>query len=208
MNIAKITEKYVDDHHNIRSALKKGLINYSALARLISKENQLSDDKFDAVLIACRRYREKMGKADNTAEIVSLLKKSRIEVKNRVLTAVLDSSINLIALDSIEKKARNEKEIFRVIEGASAYTLICQENYVDDIRRNFKSSLIGLDDALVEVTLKTSIDIEKIPGVMAFLYSKIADSGINIIHTLSCYTDTIFVIKESDLSKVMEILRF
>jgi len=61
---------------------------------------------------------------------------------------------------------------------------------------------------LAEITLKSSEDLEKTPGVIAYLSTLLAENGINIIETMSTWTDTLFVIAEEDIAKVMELLRF
>ncbi|MFC1691575.1 ACT domain-containing protein, partial [Nanoarchaeota archaeon] len=87
-NITKLTEKYILEHPSIKDCLKKGLINYSALTRQISKDHKI--EAFDAVLIACRRYKRKL-KIDkaNEENILEILKKSKIETKNKIVAVVL-----------------------------------------------------------------------------------------------------------------------
>ena len=209
MNIAKLTEKYIIDHPHIRSTIKKGLINYSGLTRLIAKENNINiKDHFDAILIACRRYKEKIKKDNNQEEILDLLKKSKIEVKNKIAVIVLENSIPRQNLEKIEKDVRSENITFRLIESATVITVITGEDYIEKIEKTAKNNIIKITPGLVEVTLKTSKDIENIPGVMAFLYSLFAEYDINIIETMSCWTDTIFALQEKDLAKAMQVMRF
>ena len=209
MNITKLTEKFVQEHPYIRSCLKKGLINYSSLARMIASQNNLDINKnFDAILIACRRYKEKTKQDSNEKEIMELLGNSKLEVKNKIVAVVLESSTPHTNIDLVEKKVRKQNEVFRLIEGASSITLVTADEYSKLIHYTFKQNIIKETKGLVEITLKTSKDIEDIPGVMAFLYSLFAEFGINIIETMSCWTDTIFLIDEKDLAKVMEVLRF
>ena len=61
---------------------------------------------------------------------------------------------------------------------------------------------------MAEVTLKSSEDVEKTPGVMAYLSTLLAENGVNIIETMSTWTDTLFVIEEKDIAKVTGLLRF
>ena len=61
---------------------------------------------------------------------------------------------------------------------------------------------------LAEITLKSSEDMENTPGIIAYLSTLLADNGINITETMSTWTDTLFVIDEKDIAKVMELLRF
>jgi hypothetical protein len=108
----------------------------------------------------------------------------------------------------LEKKIISRGEIFRLVESLSAVTIVTSEDFIDDVKKNFSGSILKENKGLVEVTLKTSKDIETIPGVMAQLYSMIAEAGINIVETMSCWTDTIFIFEEKDLAKVMDVLRF
>lgn len=209
MNITKLTEKFVQERPYIRSSLKKGLINYSSLTRMIVSKNKLDINKnFDAILIACRRYKEKVNHDDREKEILDLLAKSKLEVKNKIVTVVLERSTPYTNIELIEKKVRKGGEVFRLIEGVSSITLVTSEDYSKLINDTFKHNIIKETKGLVEITLKTSKDIEDIPGVMAFLYSLFAEYGVNIIETMSCWTDTIFIIEEKDLAKVMAVLRF
>jgi len=50
--------------------------------------------------------------------------------------------------------------------------------------------------------------LEETVGVIAYLSNLLAENGINIIETMSTWTDTLFVISEKDIVKVMGLLRF
>jgi len=61
---------------------------------------------------------------------------------------------------------------------------------------------------LVEITIKSPEDIETTPGAYAYLCSLFGENNINIVETLSCWTDTIFLIKEEDAGKVINLMKF
>jgi hypothetical protein len=61
---------------------------------------------------------------------------------------------------------------------------------------------------LAEVTIKSPEDIETTPGAYAYLCSLLGENNINIVETLSCWTDTIFLVREEDVGRVMSLLRF
>ncbi|MBD3164726.1 hypothetical protein GF323_06005 [Candidatus Woesearchaeota archaeon] len=208
MSITKIAEQYIQNRPYIQSSLKKGLINYSSLAREIARAKNLDAGNFDAILIACRRYKEKIAGRGNEKEIVRLLRKSRIETKNRISVFVIGRDAAIANMQLIEKKIRREKGTFRLVESFSVFTVIVSDEYDADVEKTFGGSILKHTASLVEITLKTSEDIETIPGVMSFLYSKLAYAGINVIESMSCWTDTIFLLKEKDLAKAMETLRF
>src|SRR3989338_7735480 len=124
MNITKLAEKYILNSPSVKNALKKGLINYSSLARQIVKNSNLDKKNFDAVLIACRRYYQKIKlEASNEEKILEILKKSKLETKNKMMAVVLEKDIYMPNLISIENSVKKQNRIFRIIEGASAITL-------------------------------------------------------------------------------------
>ncbi|MAE42824.1 aspartate kinase [Candidatus Woesearchaeota archaeon] len=210
VNITKLAEHYIAEHPFVKDCLKKGLINYSSLTRQICKDCSLDIKKnFDAVLIACRRYYNKI-KSEATTEkkILEILKNSKIEVKNKINALVLEKNIYFPNLIDIEKEAKKLNETFHIIEGASAITIIASEDFATKIKKTFKTKIKKENKNLVEAILKSPKQIETTAGVVSYLYSLLGENGINIYETLSCWTDTIFLVDEKDLSKVMELLRF
>ncbi|MBI2659522.1 ACT domain-containing protein [Candidatus Woesearchaeota archaeon] len=210
MSITKLAENYILEHPSIKDSLKNGLINYSSLSRRIISDLSLSPKKnFDAVLIACRRLKRKLKKEETSeTKILEILKKSSIEIKNRIIAVVLERDIFFDNLLSLEKEIRKTREIFRIIEGISAITIITTEDFLDLIKKYFKNKIILENKHLAEITIKSPKEIETTQGTYAYLCSLFGENNINIVETLSCYTDTIFLVKEEDVGKVMGLLRF
>ena len=209
-NVTKLTENYILQRPSVKDCLKNGLINYSSLSRQIASELNLNLKKnFDAVLIACRRLKIKL-KKDEISEnkILKILKESKIEIKNKVIAVVLEKDIFFENLINLEKEIKKKKEIFRVIEGISAITIITTEDFLDLIKKYFKNKIILENRNLAEIIIKSPKEIETTPGTYAYMCSLFGENNINIVETLSCYTDTIFLVKEEDVGKVMGLLRF
>jgi len=209
-SITKLTENYILEHPSIKDCLKNGLINYSSLSRQIASELNLDLKKnFDAILIACRRFKRKLKKEEVfESKILKILKESKIEIKNKVIAVVLEKDIFFGDLLNLEKEIKKRKEIFRIIEGISAITIITTEDFIDLIKKYFKNEIVLENKNLAEITIKSPKDIETTPGTYAYLCSLFGENNINIVETLSCWTDTIFLVKEEDVGKVMGLLRF
>ena len=209
-SITALAESYILEHPSVKDSLKNGLINYSSLSRRIAGERGLSvKENFDAILIACRRFQRKL-KNEEAAEsrILRILKKSKIEIKNKVIAVVLEKGVFFGTLLNLEKDIRKKNEIFRIIDGASAVTVITSEEFLDTIRKYFKNSIIVENTRLAEITIKSPEELETTPGAYAYLCSLLGENNINIVETLSCWTDTIFLVDEKDAGKVMGLLRF
>ncbi len=210
MSITKLAENYIAEHPSIKDALKKGMINYSKLTRQIAKDLEIDLKKnFDAILIACRRYYRKVkDEAVLERKIRQILKESKVQVKNKIIAVVLEKNIYMDDLLNLEKDAKKKQEDFRIIEGANAITIITTEEFLDRIQKSFKNKILRENKQLAEITIKSPQEIESTSGVISYLYSLFGEHGINITETMSCWTDTIFVIKEEDVGKAMGILRF
>lgn len=207
--ITKLTEQYLASHPSIRDCLKKRVINYSKLARLIRKE--LNDKKItmEAILIACRRAAAKMHKEKSEEDaILRVLNGSELEIKNKIVVVIIDKEIYTDNLADIEKKIRKKADTFYAIEGTNSFTLITTEKYLDDIKKLFEHDIIKVNKDLALIILKSPQTLEYTRGVMGYLSSLFSEHNVNIYETISCWTDTIFVVAETDVARVMEFLKF
>lgn len=205
----ELTVEYIKNHPQIRSCLKKGIINYSSLARLISKDLQIEKKTSkEAILIAARRFQEKI-RAEYAIEkdIKALLSKSDIEIKNKISTIIINK-IQFEDIDKIQANIRKNGGLFYLLEGSNHYTIITQDKYAGVICKQFHSSICHEKNQAVLVKIISSKEIEEIPGVVAFITSLFSENGVNIIEFLSCWTDTLFVISKKDLNKTIEFLQF
>jgi predicted regulator of amino acid metabolism with ACT domain len=206
----ELTKKYLEEHPSIKDCLKHGIINYSKLARKIAKELHIEKKtSLEAILIACRRYETKL-KDEKILEdkILHILKKSELEIKNKVVVAIIDKKIYMDKLVKIENKMRQAADIFYAIEGTKVFTIIFSEKYLEELKTLFGNNLLKISKNLAIITIKSPKDLEDTPGVIAFVSSIFSEHGINIVETMSCWTDTIFVISENDISNVMGFLKF
>lgn len=209
-NITKLTESYILQHPSIKDCLKNDLVNFSSLSRKIADELDLNLNKnFDAILIACRRFQRKLKNEEVfESKILRILKQSKVEVKNKVIAIVLEKDIFFENLINLEKEIKKRKEIFRIIEGASAITVITTEEFMDLVKKYFKNKIMLENKNLAEIIIKSPKEIETTPGTYAYLASLFGENNINIVESLSCFTDTIFLIKEEDVGKAIGLLRF
>ncbi|MDP3764957.1 MAG: hypothetical protein Q8R04_00440 [Nanoarchaeota archaeon] len=207
----ELTEGYIAEHISIKECLKKGIINYSALSRLISKELQIEKKTSkEAILIAAIRYRDKLKQKTISAEndILSLLKSSNIEIKNNIVIFTLEKTMYPDSLIEIEKSIKKDRCLFFSIEGTKTITLILQKNNAGLIIKKFKNNIISKKENLSLITITTSPKIGQTPGVINYLSGLFFEKGVNVDELISCYDDTLIVIDSKDVAKVMEFLKF
>ena len=206
-SLAEKTRVYIDAHPSVKDCVSKGLVNYSSLARAIMKELDLDNE--EAVMIACRRYASKMGvSTDHEISILNILKDSRLEMRTKtcIVTAKNDWSV-LHKMDNLFKDLWNEDSIMQSVQSASAVTIIAdkmlKERIIDTVGR---FNILKIRENLVEITVKSPEKIVETSGVIAYLITNLSDAGINIEETVSCHTDTVFIVGEYDMINAYSVL--
>ena len=206
-SLAERTRIYIDAHPSIKDCVAKGLINYSSLARLIMKDLEVGNE--EAVMIACRRYASKLSvTTDHELAILSVLKDSRLEMRTQtcIVTAKNDWSV-LHKMDNLFKDLWNENSIMQCVQSASAVTIIADRMLKDRIMDTVgRFNIIKVRENLVEIAVKAPERIVDTSGVIAYLITNLSDAGINIEETVSCHTDTIFIVGESDMINAYSVL--
>jgi len=205
----ELTEKYLIKHPSINDCLKTDIINYSKLSRKIAKELKIEKKtSIEAIQIACRRYQNKIKKAEVFEnKILKILKLSEIEIKNKIIVCIVEKK-KLEKIIDLEKKIHKNSDIIYTIEGSKVYTLITSEKYYNDIKNIFEKTIIKISKDLAMITLKSPKELENTPGVNAYVYSRFREKSINIVEQISCWTDTIIVISDKDIAIVMDFLKF
>lgn len=205
-SIAERTRVYIDAHPSIKDCISKDLINYSSLARLIMRDLSIANE--EAVMIACRRYAVKLGRQDHEKEILRVLRNSRLELKTKIaiITAKNDWTV-LHRLESVLKKLFNDKSIMQVIQGTHAITIIADEKLKNEVVSAVgQENVVKIRMGLVEISVRSPERIAETSGVFAFLANNLADGGINVLESVSVFTDTIFIVSEDDMMQAYAIL--
>lgn len=202
MKAAQYVRNYLGKHASVRDCLQKGLINYSQLTRDILT-NASVHLPFDAVLAACRRLAKQLDEQTQEEQILNVLAESKIEVRNKVGVFV-SHKIKDDKLRSIVPL----KEIFHVAEGIDTQTFILPMEYSEKAEKILKDKIIQKHKNMLEIVLRSPKTIENTPGVLAFIYSLFGQYGINILESMSCWKDTIIIIHEKDMNKMVEALKF
>ena len=206
--ITEITEKYISENKSVKECLKKGLINYSALSRNIIKDLNLGKNvKKEAVLIASRRYKNKIKQSDSDEKIFNLFRNSNIEIKNNIVVFTIEKNIYPDSLIDIEKEIKNGKKLFFAIEGTKSITIIIQKENKELIQKKFKNNILSKKEDLSLITL-TNDGIWEVPGIVHYVSGLFSEKDINLEEFMSCHDDTLIVIQSKEIEKAMAFLKF
>jgi aspartokinase len=170
------------------------------------------------------RVSEKLGREVNPESIITSLKRLRgvyTAASQEIRMVIAESVVNVrthVSKISVEKTrktleavssmlASHEHDFLHVSESISSITLIFDQKLHKKIRDRFPDSLIleeGGDYAAIIV--QSPIKIRNTPGCLINFYNQIARRHVNIEDTVSCHTDTIIVVKMSEVGKAFTAL--
>jgi len=206
MNLTQITKEYIYENAYLRKSIETDTANYSKIARKIIVDRNLKKNDFAAIVVALRRL--KNNKNISNKNITNLLSDSSVEIKSKIIVYILEKNTYYKNILELEKDIRNLNGSTCVVEGINAITFITSQEYEKLIQKYFKNNILKQQKNLIQITLKSPSTLENIPGVLAYLSGLFAEEEINLVEVLSCWTETIFIIEEKDISKSMKILKF
>jgi hypothetical protein len=204
--VARQVREYISAHPSVSDGLKMGIVNYSALARRISKE--LGIRRLEAVLAACRRYPVDKLRGYSEDAVRRMLSKSRIQTRSKIATITVVEGVDVLQrLGDVVEELLDENRVCRLIQVSQGTVIIVDDDSVSRVTKKLRSEhIIGVTRGLVEIDVTSPETIEKTPGLLAFLAGALASRGINIVEEMSAYTDTIFLLERKDMTRAMEVL--
>src|SRR2546425_12737472 len=115
--VAGQVRDYIAGHPSIADALKMDIVNFSALARKISKE--LGIRQREAVLAACRRDPVEKLRGYSEDAVRRMIQKSRIQTRTRVATITVVEGVDVLQrLGDVVEELLDENRVCRLIQGS------------------------------------------------------------------------------------------
>jgi aspartokinase len=187
--ISDMVKIYVKQRPYLKICLEKNILNYSATAREIKKHIRASPEAIKASLIRMSKSSRKRKKI-NQNKLLTILRNSSIEVKNKIAIVIAKDYLNISTLATVE--------------GPNSFTHMIEESKLKNLKRR---RIIKIEKGLDMISLLHPPEIEFVPGVDAFILDAIAAENININHLFSCHNDTLLIIKNTDTIKTFKILK-
>lgn len=195
MKIANIVEKYIDSHQCAKDSLKKGLINYSALARQIIDDLKLKKEDFDAILIGCRRYKQKTKDDAFEAKVKSVIKNLKLTIKNKITGLTFDKN-NFFDI----KEMKNQGYL---LLSSVKDTIFVSQDESEKIEKELKSKWIEEKDNLALLSLKN----DEAGLALSTIFTLFQNHKVEILSSAFSGSELDIIIDEKDLSNAIDVLR-
>ena len=193
---------------SFQDSLQRGYCNISALARILKPQvDKILDKKvnIESIVTALKRSR-KIYKIHERRRISLILAGSVISVKTDV--AKLSTNKSKTTIEIIAKALkRNADNFISISESILSITLVFDNTLLDRVKAMFTyQDILEVESDLAAIIVHSPEGIIKTPGCAIAFYNQLATRHINIEDTVSCYTDTIVLVKMSDVGKAFNAL--
>ena len=206
-SITEAVREIVGSDLSFQDSLQRDYCNISALARLIKPQ-------IDHVL----------GKDTSIESIITALKRSKYDynVQEKPIASILAASTITVNTDVAKVSAKKSKKTIEKVakamiqsagkfisisESIMSITLVFDDVLLQDVKVMFAyDDILEVENGLAAIIVHSPEDIIKTPGCAIAFYNQLARRHINIEDTVSCYTDTIVLVKMEQVGKAFNAL--
>ncbi len=207
VSIASAAREQIDFDLSVQDAFARDYVNVSALARILKPavERRVGKKvKVGSLVTSLKRLRREYKPAPT--DIRRVIAGSIVNVRTHVSKLSVEKTGKTLELVG-EMLSKHHDEFIQVSESLSAITLIFDQRLHKRIRSGLShTTMLEEGDFYAAIIVQSPPEIVSTPGCIMSFYNQLARRHVNIEDTVSCYTDTIIVVKMKDVGKAFESL--
>ncbi|NOJ28416.1 MAG: hypothetical protein DA330_10440 [Nitrososphaera sp.] len=206
-SITNTVKEIVNNDLSFQDSLQRDYCNISALARIIKPQiDQIlsRDTSIESIITALKRSRQDYDVPERP--IAAILAGSTVSVRTDV--AKVSAKKSKKTVDKVAKSlTQNVDKFISVSESIMSITLVFDDVLLDDVKAMFThDDILEVEDDLSAIIVHSPEEIIKTPGCAIAFYNQLARRHINIEDTVSCYTDTIMLVRMDQVGKAFNAL--
>jgi len=155
-----VVRDYIAGRPSVVDAMRAGIVNHSALARLVCRELGIRSE--EAVLAACRRFPLAKAKGFREEAVKRVLQKSRIETRTRIAAITVSQGVDVLQrLGDVVEELLDENRICRLIQVSQGTVIVVDETSASRVTRKLREAqILGVRRNLVEITATSPESVE------------------------------------------------
>jgi aspartokinase len=206
-SITEAVREMISSDLSFQDSLQRDYCNISALARIIKPhiDHMFSKDtSIESIITALKRSRYDYNVPQKP--IASILAASTITVNTDV--AKISAKKSKKTIEKVAKAmVQSDGNFISISESIMSITLVFDDLLLQDVKAMFAyDDILEIEDSLAAIIVHSPEDIIKTPGCAIAFYNQLARRHINIEDTVSCYTDTIVLVKMEQVGKAFNAL--
>lgn len=209
-SVANAVREEVDSDFAVQDAIARDYANLSALARMLIPRvaaktgRKAIDINEQSVVTALKRLRHSY--APSSPQAAKVISESIVNVRTHVSRLSVEKTKRILQTVS-SLLSTYEEDFIQVSESLASITLIFDQR----LHRKVRKALAGAEileegEECAAITVHSPDEILTTPGCISAFYNQLSRRHVNVEDTVSCYTDTILVVKMKDAGKAFEAL--
>ncbi len=212
ITISEVIEDIVRKSPYLEEALSLGIINLSALARVIKPDIEkelMKNVQEGAIVMALKRLTQKI-KSSHKAQKRLFTNPPDLMVRSNLFEITIANSETLLLkqkklLDQIKYK---QNSFITFTQGIYETTIIVSKNLEEDLLKVFEGEkIISKFDHLSSITIQLPEGSALIPGVYSFILKTLAWEGINLIEVVSTFNEFTMILEDKKIDLAFSILK-
>jgi len=211
ITVSSAVSQIVKNKPFIEEALSQGLINLSALARLILPEVRrmtYKDVKEGAILMALKRQPKTIKSAPLVKSVLG--KSGNLMVRSNLSEfTVSDADFSIEKHQKIIKEVKKTRKYFLTITQGTFETTVVVASELKEIVEKIlgRDKIIFKLDGLSSITISLPGKTVLTPGVYYSILKILAWEGINIVEVVSTFSEFVFILQEKEVSRAFVLLK-
>ena len=206
-SITEAVRETISSDLSFQDSLQRDYCNISALARIIKPQidHMLGrDTSIESIITAIKRSKHDYNVQQKP--IASILAASTITVNTDV--AKVSSKKSKKTIEKVAKAMiQSTGNFISISESIMSITLVFDDLLLQDVKGMFAhDDILEIENSLAAIIVHSPEEIIKTPGCAIAFYNQLARRHINIEDTVSCYTDTIVLVKMEQVGKAFNAL--
>jgi aspartokinase len=205
--ISRVVKDAIEGDITLQDALQRGYGNVSAIARLIAPQIETSIGgpvNMESLITSVKRIRGDYQPPQT--QISKIIAKSIVNVRTDVAKVSVEKTKR--TLEVVRRLLSTyQEEFLQVSESISAITLIVDQRMLETVLKHFhEDDVLEREPNLAAIIMHSPEEIIRTPGCAAAFYNQLSRRHVNIEDTISCYTDTIIVVRMAEISRAFTAL--
>ncbi|MBI3443369.1 aspartate kinase [Candidatus Woesebacteria bacterium] len=212
ISITESVRKFIKDSPLVEEVLSRGLINLSAFARELKpkiEEELMKPVKNGSIVMALKRVSRQLDRT-NQKVTKTIQAGSELTVRSNLSEYTYISSETLankyVALS--QQIYQHPNAFFTLTKGLRETTRIVSTSLKKELEGTFrKEALVSKIENLSSITITHSKEVVYMPGFHYLILKSLAWENVNVIESVSAYTEFTVIVESKDVDKAFGILK-
>lgn len=211
ITISQALREKVEKSPILSEAMTQGVLNYSALARILRKELQTELYKpvsEGAIVMALKRLASQINSKVHLSKVFKKMPDMLIR-SNLMEITILNANVTEEKFQTLFKRFREQNKYFvTVTQGVFETTIIASNELSPELNKLIKGEeIVSKFENLSAITIRLPKEAIPTPGVFYSILKFLTWEGINVIEVVSTFLEFTIILEDREVDRAFSVLK-